>query len=30
MTVPPMQMMMDIVNIACNEIAAGGKVSIFR
>ncbi len=28
MTVPPMQMMMDIVNIACNEIAAGGKVSI--
>lgn len=28
MTTPPMQMMMDIVFIACNELNAGGKIAI--
>lgn len=28
MTVPPISLMHDIVNIACDEIAAGGKVAV--
>ncbi len=29
MTVPPISLMMDIVNVACDEIAAGGKVETY-